>query len=300
MPTRAGETEVHSSLLEPGFVRELEALRRHLETRARAGMGGEHAARRRGGSAEFLEHRPYHSGDDLRRIDWLAFARTGEPFFKLFRAEEDTVVRIVVDASLSLDAGTPHKLTAAKRFAAAASFLALAASERTQIVTASEGLHHTTAPIRGRGALLTVLRQLEAITPRGGTDLARVVTDVVRRDSRPGMLVLVSDFLDAHPFDTAIARASSMGHDIILVQIASPDELDPTFEGDLALEDAETGEVVELTVDAAALDVYRRRLEALFAHLRRLATRHGGAYVRMRSDEPIRSAIRRFVARGRD
>src|SRR5262249_39320246 len=112
-----------SDLLEPGFARELEALRRRMQVRARSGRGGDHIAKRRGSSAEFLEHRPYAPGDDLRRIDWLAFARTGEPVFKLFRAEEDIIVRLVVDASRSLDSGTPTKLSVAQKLAAAIGYM---------------------------------------------------------------------------------------------------------------------------------------------------------------------------------
>ena len=69
-------------LLSPEFMRELEMLKRRLEIQARSGELGERAAPRRGGSAEFQEHRPYAPGDDPRRIDWLAFARTGQPVTK--------------------------------------------------------------------------------------------------------------------------------------------------------------------------------------------------------------------------
>ena len=96
-------------LLDPDFVRELSLLRRRLKVDVRSGGAGEHVARRRGGSAEFQEHRPYAPGDDLRRIDWLAFARSGVPVVKTFRAEEDVVVRLLVDASASLDFGNPRK-----------------------------------------------------------------------------------------------------------------------------------------------------------------------------------------------
>ena len=75
------------ALLEPDFLRELAVLRRQLKIDVRSGATGEHVARRRGGSAEFQEHRPYAPGDDLRRIDWLAFARSGAPVVKTFRAE---------------------------------------------------------------------------------------------------------------------------------------------------------------------------------------------------------------------
>src|SRR5262245_26947637 len=103
-----------AELLGAAFVRELEALRRRLEIRARSGAAGEHLARRRGGAAEFHEHRPYAPGDDLRRIDWAAYARSGEPVLKVFRAEEDVVARLVVDTSASLGVGEPPKLEVAR------------------------------------------------------------------------------------------------------------------------------------------------------------------------------------------
>src|SRR5215470_2037966 len=159
-------------LLDPAFARELEALRRRMQIRARSGGGGEHVAKRRGGSAEFLEHRPYTPGDDLRRMDWLAFARTGEPVLKLFRAEEDVVVRLVVDASASLETGEPPKIQVAKRLAAAIGYMALASSERAQVLAASDGLVRAREPVRGRGALVKLLRELDGITPARGTDLA--------------------------------------------------------------------------------------------------------------------------------
>ncbi|HQB43450.1 MAG TPA: DUF58 domain-containing protein, partial [Polyangiaceae bacterium] len=74
-----------SALLDAAFLKELEALRRRLEIKARSGSAGDQLAKRRGGSAEFQDHRPYAPGDDLRRIDWAAYARTGEPVLKLFR-----------------------------------------------------------------------------------------------------------------------------------------------------------------------------------------------------------------------
>jgi len=209
-------------LLDASFARELEALRRRLRVRARSGGGGDHTAKRRGSSAEFLEHRPYAPGDDLRRIDWLAFARTGEPVFKLFRAEEDVVVRLVVDASASLDdGGDPSKLDTAKRIAAAIGYIALANSERAQVMGASEGLSYTSDPCRGRNALPKLLRELDRIDVKTGTDLSRAIEQVVLRSSRPGILVVVSDFMDSGPFDAAITRAAAAGHDIGLVQVLS-------------------------------------------------------------------------------
>src|SRR6478752_3590164 len=170
-----------SDLLGADFVRELEVLRRRLEIRARSGGSGEHLARRRGGSAEFQEHRAYAPGDDMRRIDWAAYARTGEPVLKLFRAEEDVVARLVCDASASLGYGEPTKIATARRLAAAIGYMTLARSERAQLFVAVEGITREHSPVRGRNSLPLLLRSLTSIEPKGGTDLARAVDTVVRK-----------------------------------------------------------------------------------------------------------------------
>jgi uncharacterized protein (DUF58 family) len=291
---------IASRLLDPAFVRELEVLRRRLEIRARSGASGEHVARRRGGSAEFQEHRPYSPGDDLRRIDWAAYARTGEPVLKLFRAEEDVIVRVVLDASASLDFGEPTKIEAARRIAAAFGYMALAASERAQILVAGEGLTREETPARGRSGLHALLRSLDAIAPRGGTDLCRAIDAVLRKSKRAGMLVIVSDFMDGGPLATALGRAVAAGHDLALVQVVAPEEIEPAYEGDWALEDAETGSTVEVTMDAEAIEAYVLRFAGLCEELRQIARRHNATYVRARTDEPLESAIRRLVSRSID
>jgi uncharacterized protein (DUF58 family) len=287
-------------LLGPDFVHELEVLRRRLEIRARSGGGGEHMAKRRGGSAEFQDHRPYAPGDDLRRIDWAAYARTGEPVLKLFRAEEDVVARILCDASASLGCGEPPKLDAARRLAAAVGYMTLARSERAQLFVAGRGVAREHSPVRGRGGLPALLRALEGVEAGGGTDLGKAVDTVVQKSRRPGLLLVVSDFFDPGPVTAALGRAVKAGHDVVLAQVAAPDEIEPGFEGDWALEDAETGALVEVTMDAAAIEAYVLRFAGLCEELRAFARRHGAAYVRVRTDEPLEGAVRRLVARSVD
>lgn len=284
------------SLLDPAFLQELEALRRRLEVRARSGAAGERASSRRGSSAEFLDHRPYAPGDDPRRIDWSAYARTGEPVIKLYRAEEDVVVRVLVDASASMGFGTPEKLSVARKLAAAVGYMALARLERAQLIAAGEQLT-AKAPMRGRASTASLLRTLSALEARGAVDLSRAVDAVVRQSPRPGLLVLLSDFFDAGPLLAALSRARAAGHDLALVQLVAPEEAEPRLEGDLTLVDAETGETVELTADASALEAYAMRFVGLCEELRAFARRHGATYVRTRTDAPIEDAVRRLVGR---
>jgi uncharacterized protein (DUF58 family) len=289
-----------STLLAPEFVRELEVLRRRLEIRARSGAAGEHMAKRRGGSAEFQEHRPYTAGDDMRRIDWSAYARSGEPMVKVYRAEEDVVARLLCDTSASLGFGEPAKLDVARKLAAAVGYMTLADSERAQVIATAGGATRAETPSRGRGGLLGLLRHLTKLEAAGRTDLAAAVDTVVRRNRRAGMLVVLSDFFDSGPLLSALTRASAAAHDVVLVQVVAPEEANPDYEGDWTLEDAETGELVEMTMDPASIRAYRARFDGLCETLRGWARKHGGAYVRVRTDEALETAVRRIVSRSVD
>jgi uncharacterized protein (DUF58 family) len=293
------------ALLAPEFLRELEILKRRLEIQARSGAAGERVARRRGSSAEFHEHRPYEPGDDLRRIDWLAFARSGQPMTKLFRAEEDAVVRVVLDASASLDFGEPSKLETARRVAAAIGYLALSSGQRSELWVAhvtAEGRTplERTPPRRGRAGITSLLRDLSRVKPSGSTDLAAAVRAIVEHASRPGLIVLISDFFDPGPVTSALALGHASGHDLALVQILDPTELEPDLEGDLALIDAETQQSLDVTADGAAIEAYLLRITGLIEELGAFARRHGATYVRATTDEPLLGVVRRLVARSID
>jgi uncharacterized protein (DUF58 family) len=286
-------------LLDPSFVRELALLRRRLKVEVRSGATGEHVARRRGGSAEFQEHRPYAPGDDLRRIDWLAFARSGMPVVKTFRAEEDVVVRLLIDASASLGYGNPRKIEVSRRLAAALAYLALNDSERVQVMVTGDqttrGLAAVGEPTRGRGALHRVLSELAPIEAKGRGSLAAALRAVSERSPRPGLLVVLSDFLDPGPVVDELSRLRAQGHALALVQVLSRMELEPDFQGDLGLVDAETEAELEVTMDASAVEAYLARLAGLVEELRATARRLGGRYVRVVSDESLEQPVRRIV-----
>jgi uncharacterized protein (DUF58 family) len=291
-----------ATLLEPAFVRELEALRRLLRPRARSGRIGSRTAPRRGGASEFEVHRPYAAGDDIGAIDWLAFARTGQPVLKERRSDEDVVVRLVVDASASFGFGEPRPIDMATRVAAAVAYLALSAGERAELVVGGgkSGGFHASAPVRGRAALPGVLRELSGIEPTGAIDLAEAVRRTLLVSDRPGMLVVMSDFLDPGPVVEALRRARFAGHDVTLVQVLGPEVLSPELDGDLTLVDAESGETLDLLVDGATLSAYRARLTRLFDALSGFARSAGACYVRARADEHLATVVRKVMAHGVD
>lgn len=291
-------------LSDPAFLAELDALRGQLRLAGASGKWGDRASPRRGGTGEFAEHRAYAPGDDLRRLDWTKLARGHAPVVKVHRAEEDIIVRLLVDASASMDYGTPSKLDRARRFAAAIGYLALTGSERAQVVAL--GARHAerrvaAGPIRrGRQAIAPLFGDLARLGPARSLDLFTAIETVVRSSRRPGLLMIASDFMHPAPLDGALRRARFAGHDVALVHVIAREEIEPPFDGDVALVDAETGEVVEATVDVAALDAYRRRLSAIEERLRAQARAEHLSYTRLSPERSLARAARRFVTRSID
>ncbi len=218
-------------------------------------------------------------------------------------------MRLLLDASASLNYGDPSKFEAARRLAAAFGYLASSGAQRVQLAVSSgadpekataQGRLRTGPARRGGAALGSLLRELSECTANGGISLADAIDRALLLSKRPGMLVVLSDFFDPGPVTQALRRASAAGHDLALVQVLCRQEVEPTFEGDYSLVDAETKAEVDVTMDPAAIRAYLARLAGLLDELRQFARRHGAVYVRALSDEPLEGVVRRFVARAID
>lgn len=283
-------------ILSPEDLTELEALKKRLRFDTRSRQAGNHVSSRRGSSAEFLEHRAYAEGDDLRRLDWAVYARTGEPSIKLFRAEEDTCVRIFLDTSASLLQGSPAKFEIARRAAAALGYMTLASSERAQVLSGAAALAPPTKAARGRGGVARFMHELTSVTARGAGDLAACLQTARRSVREKSVVAVFSDFFDPGPVLETLSQLAADGHTLVVVQVLSHEDASPTLFGDYTLVDSETGHEVALTVDSASLDAYAQRLRALFESLQGIALRSRGRVVRLIGDERPSHVVDRILS----
>jgi uncharacterized protein (DUF58 family) len=151
------DNENMESFLDEEFLRKLEKLK-ILAQRGRKGpTKGEHISWRSGASLEFLDYRKYQVGDDFRYIDWNVYGRLDKLFLKLFRAEEDLNVHILIDTSRSMGTGNPLKDIYAKKIAAALSYIGLANLDRVGITSFSDSLGETQLPEKGRSVYFNLL-----------------------------------------------------------------------------------------------------------------------------------------------
>ncbi|MHB8507425.1 MAG: DUF58 domain-containing protein [Candidatus Dormibacteria bacterium] len=249
---------------------------------------GERLSPRPGSSVEFADFRTYVPGDDFRRLDWNAFGRLDKLLLKLYLGEEDLALNLWVDTSASMDYGTPQKAAVARTLAGALAYVGLAGYDRVSTCGFADRLHSIGPSRRGRAAATFLWRALTAMPAGGATDFRclRARGRVPR-----GLSVVISDFLGDSPPGPALAGLRQSGQELVLIQVVSPEEVNPTISGDVALRDLETGAIVEVTAGAPLLSAYREALRAHQARLAALAGAHGALLVQVSTAESPAQAL---------
>ncbi len=286
------------SLLDPDFIARLERLRLLARRRFAGTAGGARRSTRRGASVEFADHRAYAPGDDIRRIDWNAYARLEELVLRLYVAEEDLTVHLLVDRSASMGFGEPSKLEVAKRLAAALSYVSLAGSERVAVVPFGDRADRPLPPTRGKRRVGHVLRFLDGIQATGETDLAQAVDQFLARRPRPGLVVLLADLLDPGGWTRPLDRLLAEKHEPVLFHVLAAEELDPPSGGDFAFVDSERGTRVEVSLDARARRAYLARLGSFLEEVEGYARKRGISYVRVSGDDALEQALMSYLRAG--
>ena len=265
--------------------------------RVRGMWTGRHRSLRLGESLDFADYREYHPGDDFRRIDYNLWARLGVVLIRLFEAEDELPLRIVIDPSQSMAFGA--KFRTAQRLAAMVAYLALSSGERVRLMTvpAADRPAHNGPWARHVGRWHEMERWLEDLEPSGGTDLPGAARLLAPQGSGRGPAVLISDLL-APGWDQCLDAIGALGGGVVL-HVLSPAELDPDLTGDVTLRDAETGAEVAVSLSGDAVSRYRERADGFVAEVARRSLRAGMDHVLVIADEgALDTALRDLVGKG--
>jgi uncharacterized protein (DUF58 family) len=282
---------VDPTVFDEAFLRQLERLMLVTKGAVRGGLKGVRRSVKRGQSVEFTDYRDYALGDDLRSLDWNVYARLERLFIKLFVEEEDVTVHVLLDASASMDGGTPDKLTFGKRAAAALAYIGLASYDRVNIAVLQGRTARRFPPVRGTGRVFQVLGDLSGVRASDGpSDLAASARHYAAQLTQRGPMLLISDLFDPAA-DRAISELAGTRSDVAVLHVLSPDELDPPLEGDLRLVDRETGAGVDITADLGVLDEYRARLAAWQDDLDAVCRKRGAAYLPLSTTLPLADLV---------
>lgn len=244
-------------LFDEAFQRRLE----YLAVVSRRVFGGRLRAERRtkksGSGLEFVDHREYSPGDDLRALDWAVYGRTERMLLKLFEEEEDLAIYVLLDCSASMACGEPSKFDHARKLAAAMAYVGLASLDRVALIAWSSAVTRRMAPARGKGRIFKVFEFLRATKPAGETALADAARAFAAENKRRGVAVIISDLYDPAGFEQGLNAIRYLKFETMVIHVVDPREADVGARGDVTLVDVETQETREVTLTPALVERYR-------------------------------------------
>jgi uncharacterized protein (DUF58 family) len=286
-----------TALMANDELRRVERLRLLMPRRFTNRSRGEHLVRRGGSSTEFKDFRDYAAGDDVRLLDWNAFARLRRPYVKLFHEQEELHLVLLIDASASMDFG--DKLLRARQLAAAFAVMGLLAGERVSVhVAERHGAVRSSPPCRGRRSMQQLFAFLEAVAPGGAAPVDEAVTALLRQHRGRGVLLVLSDFLTAGPLSRALDLAFGCGLLACGVEILAPVEREPELGGDVRLLDCEDGSTLDVTDGGELLELYREHLLGRERALDRAFRRNGGRFLATTADQDLGTQLALLLRHG--
>lgn len=290
----------------PGSKRFLhpEALSRisRLELRARhvveGFLSGMHRSPYYGQSVEFLEHREYTPGDDLRHVDWKVWAKQDRYYVKQF--EEDTNLRstllVDVSASMRYGSGPLNKYEYAATIAVSLAYLLLRQQDAVGCVAFDDAVRSTVPQRSKHNHLDSIVQALEASEPREKTDLFPILNQVAETYPRRGLIVLVSDLLtDREGLFKGLRLLRQRGHDVLIFHVMDDDELDFPFSGPTRFEGLESPGFLNCN-PRALRDGYLEALNRYLDEVRRGCATNTIDYALVRTSQPLDAAMASFLS----
>jgi uncharacterized protein (DUF58 family) len=282
-------------LLNRNFLERLERLTLNW-TRSFPGLvGGHNPSRFAGSGQEFLDHRVFHPGDDLRSVNWRAFMRLEKLFLKMFQVEPRVPVRLLIDASASMAVGQgigePTKFELARKVAAALCYIGLVRLDTITLQPFAAKLLDPFVCGGGRHRFQPAEEFLRRLSVQKTTDFFQAVRQFIAEYPQRGLLVVISDFLDDGDCLHPLQYLADFGHELMLIQLWGEEDRSPTGEGELELVDAETGKEMVLGFDEEARAEYTANFDRYADDIRKLAQRNGGRYAAISTSTSLEEAV---------
>jgi uncharacterized protein (DUF58 family) len=278
-------------LIDRAFLEKLERLTLQWQKSFGGLVGGHNISRFPGAGQEFLDHRHFHQGDDLRAVNWRAYLRLEKLFLKLFQVEPRVPVRLLIDTSASMGTGNPPKFDYARRLAAALCYVGLVRLDAICLQPFASVLSESCICSGGRHRFVRVVNFLESLELRGRTDFLSVARDFVSTYSQRGLAIILSDFLDDAEPERPLQYLAEFGHELLLVHMWAPEDREPVIDGELELVDAETAGRLEIGLDDEARGRYTKAFDEYASKLDMLARRNGGRYVGLPTNTALEDAV---------
>ncbi|QDT60364.1 VWA domain containing CoxE-like protein [Stieleria bergensis] len=275
-------------------IRRLELIARRVVEGSLAGM---HRSPYFGQSIEFLQHRQYHTGDEMRHIDWKVYARQDRLHIKQYEEETNLRLTLLVDrsASMAYGEGESNKFDRAASIASSLAYLALRQKDACGLVTFDTDVRDVLSAKANQHQLARILSRLEATGADGRTDLVKVAKQVGQALPRRGLVVIISDLLGIDSLVDGMRVLRSRGHDVALFHVLHDDEVDFPFDGATRFEGLETEDFLNCN-PRALREGYLQALGEFLNKTRQACGRLSIDYLQSRTSEPLDALLAKFLS----
>jgi uncharacterized protein (DUF58 family) len=270
---------------------------KNLQLRARAVVEGFYAGIHRspyhGFSVEFSEYRAYTPGDDPRYLDWKLFARTDRYCIKRFEDETNLLCYLLLDMSRSMGYGSGEytKSDYARTLAASLGYFLFTQRDAVGLLTFDEAINEFLPPRHRPGHLRRMMVTLERETGGQSTNLAKPLEQIADSVRKRGLVVLISDLLaPVEDLQTKLGYLRSRGHDVVVLRVLDPAEVDFTFAAPGMFHDLESGRTVYIDPSAARAE-YKRRFAEHATQLKLACSNLGIDFAQLTTDRPLELAL---------
>jgi uncharacterized protein (DUF58 family) len=264
-------------------------LRLAIEKKSNASMQGGRKSSRKGNSAEFSDFREYMPGDDIRSIDWNAYARLDRLYIKEFMEEKESTITFILDFSRSMEYGEKKKSELASELTAALSYIALLNQDRVMVMDAANPARRFFAS-GGKAGFRNLERFLESTAGSEPADLFAAVKSLDKMQA--GLTIVISDFMSEDfihlddkipqselPLVKMIRYLKFRKQSVVLLHVLAKEELDIELVGTYNLIDMENeDDKIKVTMDRRNIMEYKKRLEAFTGELSQTCKRFGASY----------------------
>ena len=258
---------------------------------------GRHRSPLRGSSVEFAEYRKYVQGDDTRRLDWKAYARSDRYYIKEFEADTNLLSYMFVDTSGSMEFSfeSETKIEYARKLASTLAYLTVDQGDAAGLSLVNEKTHLEMPPRRKASHLQNIFKNLHEIQPKGETGLIQGLHDIAEKIGSRAMIVVISDFFcDLEELQEALQHLRHKKHDVTLFHLMDPQEIAFEFERPHRFVDMEdnTSVVAEPTIIA---DEYREAVQGFLSDIKTTAFDANVAYRLVKTDESYEDVLSEFL-----
>ena len=302
-------------LLDRTLLRLLDRARLPVRPQIAARDQGAHRSPILASGVEFADHRKYVPGDDVRHVDWKAFARHRQLLVRQFTEDRDIRVYVLMDASRSMERGATvdeaaprgsllpvgrSKLGLAKTMAAAFAYVGTKDFDRVRVLPFATDVDATVPVVRSRMELPALDNALdeELAIDAPETSFVAAARAFSQRYVTRGMCVVITDLMAPDGWEEGLRRLASLGHQLIVVHVQCDEDDKPDLRGEVELVDSESGELVRLRVTPSLLEQYRKLIGEHAAKVEDVTKRAGGRYVAVRVEESPEIVARRVLVAG--